>query len=149
MRPFQYKIRNFNGFIRTVGRSSCSLKNSGSLICLVTRDSFSNRPPFFNAGLPWLYPLFVRNCCSISHPFFVNSEYQRCSCVFSVDIVAQIWVKLLLDSSSFHDRCMHRYIGFQMWTCSACRGNAKDPDVFSERCPSLVSVPAVVHGSCL
>ena len=106
-------------------------------------------PLFFMRNFHGVTRFFVRNCCSISHPFFVNSEYQRCSCVFSVDIVAQIWVKLLLDSSSFHDRCMHRYIGFQMWTCSACRGNAKDPDVFWERCPSLVSVPAVVHGSCL
>ena len=78
---------------------------------------------------------FARNGCSISHPFFVNSEYQRYSCAFSVDILAHICPNLLLDSSSFHERCMHCYIGFQMWTCSACRGKAKDRYVFSERCP--------------
>ena len=90
---------------------------------------------------------FARNSCSISHPFFLILDFKgfirffaRYSCSHMPETVPGF-----LEFPT----AMHRNKGFQMWSCSACRGNAKDSYVFSGRCPCSVSVPVVVHRDCL
>ena len=106
----------------------------------VFRDSFSNRHLFYNAGFQELYSLFrpklLLNIASLFCECWISTVF---TCFFGR------YSRSRMPESApgifEFPRAMYRKKGVQMWTCRACRGNAKDCTYLREGVPAWFLFP--------